>query len=269
VLRHDPTIPKMTITETGKFFRVSAMRTADRGIAGMFGSCGRLTTLLLLTLCAGCCTAGPILSTSQPNVVIFRGLAGYYPTCSEFEEELLEEGVCPTVALPGACHVITERIVAARNNGRLQGPLVIVGYSLGADKALVAARRLGARGITVDKLVLLEAGVHGCVPGNVRECINIYKPQPATDFMPWFRGCVVTAESPSTQLLNYNVREYNDGRYDWDNHFTLPFNPWVRDLMVNEVLSAIDGAPEQTEMLSDLGDDPAVNVAEEMPRSMN
>jgi hypothetical protein len=231
--------------------------------------------LVLLTLCAGCCSSGPILSVSQPNVVIFRGLAGYYPTCSEFEEELAEEGVCPTVALPGAYRAVTERIIAARNNGRLQGPLVIVGYSLGADKALLASRRLGARGITVDKLVLLEAGVHGCVPGNVRECINIYKPQPATDFFPWFRGCVVTAESPSTQLLNYNVRDYNDGRYDWDNHFTLPFNPWVRDLMVDEVLSAIDGAPEQTEMLTDvvdgpgIVDGPSVNVAEESPRSMN
>lgn len=251
------------------------MRTADRAITDMIGWRRQLLALLL-TLCAGCCASGPILSTSQPNVVIFRGLAGYYPSCSEFEEELLEEGVCPTVALPGACHAITERIIAARNNGRLQGPLVIVGYSAGADKALLASRRLGARGITVDKLVLLEASVHGCVPGNVRECINIYKPQPTSEFFPWFRGCVITAESPSTQLLNYNVRDYNDGRYDWDNHFTLPFNPWVRDLMVNEVLSAIDGAPEQTEILSDLGDSspvlmdsPNVNVADESPRSMN
>jgi hypothetical protein len=244
------------------------MQTADREITGRSACLRRLSGLLLLALCAGCCTAGPILSTSQPNVVIFRGLAGYYPTCSEFEDELADEGICPTVALPGAYCAVTERIVAARNNGRLQGPLVIVGYSLGADKALLAARRLGARGITVDKLVLLEAGVHGCVPGNVRECINIYKPQP-TDFIPWFRGCAVTAESSATQLLNYNVRDYNDGRYDWDNHFTLPFNPWVRDLMVNEVLSAIDGAPEQAEMLSDVTDGPDVNVAEEIPRSMN
>jgi hypothetical protein len=221
--------------------------------------------LLLLTCCAGCGTTGPILSASQPNVVIFRAMAGYFPCISELEDRMLEEGVCPTVALPGAHCQIAERIIGARNNGRLNGPLVIVGYSAGADKALVVARRLGECGITVDKLVLLEASAHGCVPGNVTECVNIYKSQP----WPLFRGCSVVAESPATRLVNYNVRDYNDGRYDWDNHFTLTFNPYVRDMMFDEVMSGVEGesAQDETPSAQQAGDQ--VNVAEEIPASMN
>jgi hypothetical protein len=228
-----------------------------------------VVTLLLLTSCAGCCTSGPILSASQPNVVVFRAVAGYFPCVSELEERMLDEGVCPTVALPGAYRQVAERIIGARNNDRLNGPLVIVGYSAGADSALRASRLLGECGITVDKLVLLEASADGCVPGNVKECVNIYKPQVWTGFFPLFRGCTVTAESPSTALVNYNVREYNDGRYDWDNHFTLTFNPYVRDLMFDEVMAAIDGEPLDEEMLSAVDESAEVDVAEEHPRSMN
>jgi hypothetical protein len=225
--------------------------------------------LLLLTGCAGCGTTGPILSASQPNVVIFRAMAGYYPYLGEFEERMLEEGVCPTVALPAAHRQIAERIIAARNNGRLNGPLVIVGYSTGADKALLVSRRLGECGITVDKLVLLEASAHGCVPGNVTECVNIYKSQAGTEFFPFFRGCTVVAESADTRLVNYNVRDYNDGRYDWDNHFTLTFNPYVREMMFDEVMAGVEGEPAQDEMLSGQQNGDQVNVAEESPRSMN
>ncbi len=225
--------------------------------------------LLLLTFCAGCGTTGPILSASQPNVVIFRAMAGYFPCISELEDRMLEEGVCPTVALPAAHHQIAERIIGARNNGRLNGPLVIVGYSAGADKALQVSRRLGECGITVDKLVLLEASAHGCVPGNVTECVNIYKSPTWTWFFPFFRGCTVVAESPATRLVNYNVRDYNDGRYDWDNHFTLVLNPWVRDMMFDEVMAGVEGESGQDETLAAQQDGDQVNVAEEIPRSMN
>jgi hypothetical protein len=239
------------------------MPSADWKFIGPGVLCRRFCAVLALAACTGCCTSGPIFSASQPNVIVLRAMAGYFPYLSDIEEQLLEEGVCPTVAYAGAHQKITERIIAAKNNGRLQGPLVIVGYSAGADKALLVSRRLGERGIDVDKLVLVEPSVNGCVPGNVKECLNIYKPQLWTRYVPFFRGCMVTAENPSTRLLNYDVRDYNDGRYDWDNHFTLTMNPYLRDLMIDEVLSAIDGVPEQEDMLSEQADGSPTEVAEE------
>jgi hypothetical protein len=202
-------------------------------------------------------------------VIILRGIGGYFPYISEFEDELLEEGVCPTVAFPGAYRQVTERIIAAHNTGRLNGPLVIVGYSAGADKALRVSRCLGQRGLTVDKLVLLEPSSGGRVPRNVKECVNLYKTQPWNGYIPVFRGCTVIAESPETRLVNCDLRDFNDGRYDWDNHFTLAYNPYVQDLMVNEVAAAFNGEPDREEVLSLLDDGRDVNVAQEMPPSMN
>lgn len=238
----------MTITGTGKTFRVSAMQHAFQEFAGSLQHWPRLVLLLLVGCCAGCYTTqGPILSTTQPNVIVFRGKGGYFPQLAEFEESLLEEGACPTVAYPEAHRRIAERVIAARNTGRLQGPLVIVGYSSGADKALSVSRQLAQRGIPVDKLVLLEAPPGGRVSGNVRECVNIYKPQPWSKVFPYFSGSQVMAESSATQLVNYNVREFNDGRYDGDDHFTLTANPFIQDMMIDEVMTAFESVPEQEE----------------------
>src|SRR5262245_19580301 len=138
----------MTITEAAKTFRNSVMPPAARKSTDSSLRQCRSFVLILATLVCGCCSSGPILSDSQPNVVIFRGIAGYFPCLSEFEECLLDEGVCPTGTLPGAHAEIAELIIGARNNCRLQGPLVLMGYSSGADKALLASRRLGECGIT-------------------------------------------------------------------------------------------------------------------------
>ncbi len=221
------------------------MQFVVRKIADLVACWPQGAALWLAIGCAGCIAPGPILSVSRPNVIIFRSTAGYFPNLAGFEDQLVEEGVCATVAYPDAHKKIAERIIAARNTGRLQGPLVIVGYSAGADKALLVSRRLGQRGIVVDKLVLVEAHEGGHVPANVRECLNIYKPQPWSNWCSLFTGCTVEAENPATQLVNYNIREFDDGRYDGDNHFTLPANPYLQDLMVDEVLAAFE--PEEAE----------------------
>ena len=204
----------------------------------------RLVGLLLAISCAGCYSTGPIGSTSRPNVIVLRGAAGYFPNLTAFEDRLLDEGVCPTVAYPNAYATIAERLIGGRNRGRLEGPVVIVGYSAGANAAISLSRRLGERGIDVDKLVLLEATTSERVPGNVRVCFNIYKAQPWYDLYPAFGGIPVSRESVATTLENYNVRDFNDGRFDWENHLTLAANPDIQDLMLDEVLLAFEPAAE-------------------------
>jgi hypothetical protein len=204
----------------------------------------RLIGLAMAILCTGCYSPGPIGSASRPNVIVLRGGAGYFPNLAEFEDRLLDEGVCPTVAYPEGYSTIAERLIGGRNRGRLDGPVVIVGYSAGANAAISLSRRLGERGIDVDKLVLLEATTGERVPGNVVACFNIYKSQPWYDIVPAFGGIPVEKESAATTLVNYNVRDYNDGRFDWENHLTLAANPFIQDLLVDEVLVAFEPAAE-------------------------
>ncbi len=220
------------------------MPIAFQEFAGWWVRWLRLVVPLAVVCCAGCYTPGPILSSSRPNVIVFRGTAGYFPNLAEFEDRLAEEGLCPTVAFPDAHAKVAERVVAARNIGRLNGPLIVVGYSKGAGAALQFSRLMDQRHIDVDKLVLLEVGEESRVPANVRECINIYKPEPWNRFIPYFTGYPVIADSAESVVRNYNVRDYNDGRYEWDSHVTLTANPYIQDLMIDEVLLAVDRSPE-------------------------
>jgi len=207
-------------------------------------------TLLGVSLalcCTGCLTPGPLGSGTQPNVFILRGVVGYFPFIGEIEDDLLDEGVCPTVSVPEAHQKIAERIIAGRNTGRFDGPLVLFGYSIGADRAIDVACRLNEKGITVDKLVLLESSGTKPIPCNVRECFNIYKYQIWGEIIPLLRGMPVRAEGPATHVVNFNLRDYNDGRFDWDNHLTVSFNPYIRGLIVDEILKGIDGGTEPEE----------------------
>jgi hypothetical protein len=115
-----------------------------------------------------------------------------------------------------------------------------VGYSAGANKALKMSRELGEQGIAVDKLVLLEASDGGRVPGNVRECVNIYYPQPWGRLVPYFGGGRVIADTAATHVVNYNVRDFNDGRYDGEEFGALTANPFIQDKMVDEVMVAFE-----------------------------
>ncbi|MBS0262235.1 MAG: hypothetical protein JSS02_09820 [Planctomycetes bacterium] len=212
---------------------------------GFGGLWPRVIALLLAACSAGCVSPGPIGSETQPNVFVMRGPAGYFPNLAEFEERLVAEGTCPTVAYPDAEGAIAERIIGGRNRGRLNGPIVIVGYSSGAPAAVSLSNRLGSRGIEVDKLVLVESTEASVVPQNVQACLNIYKSQPWARTIPAFTGHPVSAAGATTDLVNYDVREYNDGRFDYENHLTLAANPHVQDLMIDEILETFD--PQEPE----------------------
>jgi len=242
-------MPDVTITETGRTFPASAMQHTVTNHFVKPAHWPRLIGVALVLWCAGCYSAGPIGSASRPNVIVLRGTAGYFPNLAEFEDRLLDEGVCPTVAYSDAYANVAERLIGGRNRGRLSGPVVIVGYSAGANAAISMSRMLGEKGIEVDKLVLLEATTGERVPDNVVACFNIYKSQPWYSIYPAFGGIPVGKENSATTLVNYNVRDYNDGRFDWENHLTLAANPFIQDLILDEVLVAFepDAATPATE----------------------
>ncbi len=115
-----------------------------------------------------------------------------------------------------------DRIAAARRSGIQTGPLVLVGYSRGANDALRLARRLQQSDIPVTKLILLETAANDSVPANVESCLNVYQSSASDDWIPSFRGLPVTVESANTQLTNYNLRFHDEGVARADlNHFTV------------------------------------------------
>jgi hypothetical protein len=233
-------VPDVPIKGTGQTLQARAMLYSLRK-SDTFGDIrSYMVGVLLAVCCAGCVSSEPIGSTTRPNVIVLRGPAGYFPNLADFENRLIDEGTCPTVAYPQAEGTIAERIIGGRNQGRLKGPIVIVGYSAGANAAVSLSERLGTRGIDVDKLVLVEASDSKRVPQNVHACLNIYKSEPWGEQLRVLAGHPLEAQSSATELFNYDIREYNDGRFDWENHLTLVANPHVQDLMIEEVLATFE-----------------------------
>lgn len=100
------------------------------------------------------------------------------------------------------------RVIEERwNTDTTKKPLVLVGFSYGADDVLRVAQQLKLRGILVALIITIDPATPPAVPGNVRQCINYFEPNGVWDIFPWLRGIPLHAESDSTTLLNQDLRK--------------------------------------------------------------
>jgi pimeloyl-ACP methyl ester carboxylesterase len=177
--------------------------------------------------------------SGESQVIVVHGSVGYWPGCNDFVANLAVRGAQATTIRGWEVKRTADKIVAARRAGTQAGPLVLVGYSRGANDALRLARRLQASDIPVTKLVLLETAANDSVPANVEACLNVYQSQ-TDDWLPAFRGVPVTVESAGTQLVNYNLRFHDEGVARADlNHFTVCKNYSVLGMVTEHVTAAL------------------------------
>lgn len=198
-----------------------------------------LMIVVLMSMC-GSAAFGQQIGHAQccgkSDVILIRGGAGYWPGVNQLADHLGTLGFAPTILYPWENGWAEAAVVDAVQKGRLTGPLTIVGYSSGADSACWLCRRLQAHGLTVGTLVLVEPTIGVQVPSNVSYCLNLYKSQPSTDWIPAFRGVAVQAESPNTQLFNVDVKQHPQyGHLSGVNHFRMASTPEMRSY-VGQVL---------------------------------
>jgi len=213
----------------------------------------------LVTILVGCGSArawlpqarsapNPPAATAPSNVVVVRATAGYWPDCERLVQGLKEQSAPATVIRGIEVNRTADRIVTARRSGDSR-PLVVIGYSRGANDALRLTRRLQKENIAVDTLVLMEMAVQDSVPANVVSCLNVYKSSPADDWIPAFRGLPVTVESAQTNLVNYNVRFHDDAAAQSAiNQFTVGQNPAVQAMVVERVRMALQPVESAAQM---------------------
>ncbi|MGE5192922.1 MAG: hypothetical protein ACM3U2_10495 [Deltaproteobacteria bacterium] len=217
-------------------------------------------TMALLTILAGCGTSRARLPlarsapTAAPpravlsNVIVVHSTAGYWPDCNRFVDRLEQQGAPATVIRGMELNRTADRIVEARRAGDTR-PLVLIGYSRGANDAIRLTRRLQKHDIAVDTLVLMEMAAQDSVPANVAACLNVYKSSPADEWVPAFRGLPVTVESAQTHLVNYNVRFHDEAVEQASiNQFTVCQNPAVQGMIVERVAQAVRPADASVEM---------------------
>jgi hypothetical protein len=178
--------------------------------------------------------------TGGSNVVLVRATVGYWPGCDKLLETL-KQGGAPATAIRGwEVNRTADRITAGRRSGADHAPLVLIGYSRGANDAIRLTRRLQQNGIMVNTLVLLESAAEESVPGNVEACLNVYRSSVAEEWAPVFRRMPVTAESANTQLVNYNVSFHDDaGAISELNPFSVCQSPRVLQMIEERVALAL------------------------------
>jgi pimeloyl-ACP methyl ester carboxylesterase len=70
---------------------------------------------------------------------------------------------------------VARHLSAARDAGKVPGPITLIGHSRGGRRAIVAARRLEALGIAVDLLVCVDVAFPPPLPANVRRAVHVYR----------------------------------------------------------------------------------------------
>jgi thioesterase domain-containing protein len=193
--------------------------------------------------------SAPPASARSPaaNVVIVRGTVGYWPDCESFVSRLKGQGAQATVIRGREVNRTAERIAQTRASGNQAQPLILLGYSRGANDAIRLTRRLQERGVAVDTLILMETAAQDSVPANVASCLNVYKSSSvAEEWVPAFRGLPVTVESANTQLVNYNLRFHDEGAEgNVIERFTVCQNAAVQAMIAERVALALR-SPEVT-----------------------
>jgi pimeloyl-ACP methyl ester carboxylesterase len=185
------------------------------------------------------------------HVFLFRGLLDQPSSgLNDLADELRAVGMTavarPYTTWESALAEI-DVLIAAETPPRL----AFMGHSYGADSAVQLAETLGARGVAVDLLFLIDATAPPAIPANVDRCVHIYNPNEFADAAPEvFPGNPVLAApgNSRTRISNRRARVEDLGpeaaRIDVASgllvHLTLDSEPVVHRVAVEEALARCD-----------------------------
>lgn len=205
------------------------MRRLERG-----GVICLLLSILLISQ-SNCCFAE---EPSGIPVYIFRGAAGYWPGVKQMASRVQEEGFDPVVCRCSEMFRIKSQIVKQQRAGIPGVPVLIIGYSAGAETAVKLTQGLEKEGIRVDGLWLIEAYKFPSIPSNVDYCFNLFESRPSDRWFI-FRGTPVSQVTSNTSLLEIDVAK--DERFAQEfgghNHFTIQDDDRIQKLIARQLQS--------------------------------
>jgi pimeloyl-ACP methyl ester carboxylesterase len=131
-------------------------------------------TVVMFTPFAGHASTWHGATRSTAHVYLLRGLMNVFSLgMDELAAKIRAQGIVATVHNHAEYEALADE--AARNyKAGEEGPIIIIGHSLGADAAVQMANRLGARGVPV-KLVVPFDPVNPTTAGaNIARVVNLY-----------------------------------------------------------------------------------------------
>jgi pimeloyl-ACP methyl ester carboxylesterase len=191
---------------------------------GLMRGWWRLSAIWVLAAClllaAG---TGPGSAEPRAHVYLLRGLLNIFSLGMDtLSQELNNRGVYATVDNHTAWQGLADQ-AAARYKAGTEGPIIIIGHSLGADAAMEMAAYLGQKGVPVALVVPFDGTASYAASSNVGRVINLSQHY----WMgrgPGFKGT----------LVNVDLR--SDPNID---HLNIDKSPRLHARIIAEVLSVV------------------------------
>ncbi|CEK11477.1 hypothetical protein [Legionella hackeliae] len=175
------------------------------------------------------------------QVYTMRGLGGIFSTGMNRLENTLdnEYNIRTASTIWYKANKLSDYIIEHRKSKELQGPIVLIGHSLGANEQIKVAQNLYKAHIPVDLLITVDAVAPVRVPPNVKYVLNLYKPA----YVPMFSGLKIKAVDPEfTYVNNFDVSKLKN---IYVNHFTIDKNKEIQKIMLENVLAVINNTPKK------------------------
>ena len=167
----------------------------------------------------------PGMAQSRAHVYLLRGLLNVFSLGMDtLADELNARGVYATVDNHTSWQSLADQ-AAARYKAGTEGPIIIIGHSLGADAVMEMSAYLGAKGVPVALAVPFDGTQSFAASGNIQRLLNLT--QRSYAYMrrgPSFKGT----------LVNFDVS--SDPSID---HLNIDKSPRLHAKVIGEVLAVV------------------------------
>jgi hypothetical protein len=190
----------------------------------------RFATIALLSLMTAVVLGSSQgMAQSRAHVYLFRGLADVFSTgMNTLADELNARGIYATAHSHTDWQSIADKAAADYKSGK-EGPIILIGHSLGADAVMEMADYLGDKGVPVALVVPFDGTQSFPAPGNVARVLNFTQRDYA--YMrpgPGFRGTLSNIDLSSDPGIG---------------HLNIDEVPQLHARVIAEVLAIVGGRP--------------------------
>jgi len=143
-------------------------------------------------------------AASRAHVYLFRGLADVFSTgMDDLADEINKRGVYATSHSHTEWKSLADKAAADYKAGK-EGPIILIGHSLGADAVMEMADYLGDKGVPVALVVPFDGTQSFPAPGNVARVLN-FTQRDYAHMRPGlgFRGSLVNVDLSSDRNIDH------------------------------------------------------------------
>jgi len=169
----------------------------------------------------------PTMAQSRAHVYLLRGLMNIFSLgMDSLAAEIQHHGIYATVHNYSEWQTLADHAAAAYHAGK-EGPIVIIGHSLGGDAVMEMAAYLGRKGVPVALAVPFDAKGSYATPGNVGRLLNLTH-----------AGYGYMSRGAGFQGSLSNIDVSSDRSID---HLNIDKSPRLHARVISEVLAVVGG----------------------------